>query len=326
MDRHRLFAAAVLMLTVLVTVPVEVGADGQFCIVGIQPTFDPILGNGYIITWNAAQGRTNYLTYADSPNGAWQDLVGILPTGAAAMGAIDYPPVSATQRFYRVRAQRSSLVMTLVLDRSGSMLSNGGSTALPAAVTDFIQNFDDTNDIAAMISFASAASVDVAMGQPFRTKIEDATYNLVFNGYTCSDQGLTNALAQNNTVTNSLGQNVVKVIVFFTDGMANTFYDIFNCGPRNIAYSGPQLYDPATGNPANTGCTVPDPITSIDGVNCLLTTSRQPTKAVAYRCMKRRKNARKQLRTLRARKTTPSIASGWGVRVFSGSALGHFPY
>jgi hypothetical protein len=219
MNRHRLFGAAVLMLAVLVTVPVEVGADGAtngpFSILSIQPDFDPILGNGYFILWNAAPGRTNYLTYTDSLNGPWQDLVGILSTGSTLLGIIDRPPANVTQRFYRVRAQRSNLVMSLVLDRSGSMLANGGSTALLAAVTDFIQNFDDTNDFAAMVSFAFAASVDVPMQHPFRTKIINTTDSLIFNGYTCSDQGLTNALAQNNMVAIPPGQGVVKVIVFF---------------------------------------------------------------------------------------------------------------
>jgi hypothetical protein len=281
MDKHRSFAAAVLMLPVLGTAPGNVGADGgtngQFSILSIQPTFDPILSNGFIITWNVAANRTNYLTYADSLTGLWQDLVGILPTGPTAMVATDYPAAGATQRFYRVRAQRSTLVMTLVLDRSGSMQSNGGSTALPPAVTAFIQNFDDTNDIAAMVSFAGAASVDVPMQRPFKTQIENAANALVFNFNTCSDEGLTNALAQNNTVTNSPGQNVVKVIVFFTDGMANTFNYNLNCGSRNMSYDG-NLFDPATGNHASSGCTVPNPITSIDG-STLVDTSRNGSQA-----------------------------------------------
>src|SRR5271169_6140178 len=101
-----------------------------------------------------------------------------------------------------------------------------------------------------MVSFSSAASVDVSMQRPFRTLIENAADALVFNGFTCSDQGLTNALAQNNSVAIPPGQNVVKVIVFFTDGMANTFNANLNCGSRNIIYSGPTLVDPTTGNTA----------------------------------------------------------------------------
>src|SRR5579871_1036534 len=116
------------------------------------------------------------------------------------------------------QATRSTLIMSLVLDRSGSMQSNGGSTALPPAVTNFIARFDDTQDYAAAVSFSSAASVNVAMEQPFINDIENAALALNFGGYTCSDQGLTNALAQNNAVSVSASQEVVKVIVFFTDG------------------------------------------------------------------------------------------------------------
>jgi len=275
MNRHRLFSVVVLILTILVTVRVEVGADtstnGQFCILSLQPTFDPILGSGYVITWNAALGRTNYLTYTDSLGAPWQDLVGVFANyGANAVVATDYPPVGVTQRFYRVRAQRSNLVMSLVLDRSSSMLANGGSIALPLALTDFISLFDDTNDIAAMVSFSSAASVDVPMEQPFKMAIENAADALGFNGYTCSDQGLTNALAQNNTVTIIPGQSVVKVIVFFTDGMANTFNYVFNCGTRNIDYND-DLYDPTTGNFADSDCTIPTLLSSISPSTGVLT-------------------------------------------------------
>jgi hypothetical protein len=215
------------------------------------------------------------------------------------MVATDYPPANATQRFYRVRAQRSNLVMSLVLDRSGSMQSNGGSTALAPAVTAFIQNFDDTNDMAAMVSFASAASVDVPMQRPFKTKIENAANALVFNLDTCSDEGLTNALAQNNAVTNSPGQNLVKVIVFFTDGMANTFNYNLNCGPRNMSYDG-NLFDPVTGNFESSGCTVPNPITSIDGstqVNTARDGSQASCDSMHYEAQKRAETWANQARS-----------------------------
>lgn len=190
------------------------------------------------------------------------------------MVATDYPPMDVTQRFYYIRGSSpTTVIMSLVLDRSGSMQSNGGSTALPLAVTNFISLFDDANDYVAMVSFSSAASVDVSMRQPFKMDIEAAALTMNFGGYTCSDQGLTNALAQNNTVALPSYIPVLKVIVFFTDGMANTFNYVFNCGPRNIAYSGPALYDPVTGNLANSGCTVPALLSSINPVTGQLTSN-----------------------------------------------------
>jgi Flp pilus assembly protein TadG len=158
---------------------------------------------------------------------------------------------------------RSTLVMALVLDRSGSMQSNGGSTALPPAVTNFIAQFDDTTDYASQISFSSAASVDVPMTQPFISQIQNAALALSFGGNTCSDEGLTNGMVQIGTETNVVAQSVIRVMIFFTDGMANTFNYVFNCGTRDIGYTG-TLYDPATGNVNNNGCTITGTIDSID--------------------------------------------------------------
>jgi hypothetical protein len=102
------------------------------------------------------------------------------------------------------------------------------------------------------------------MRQPFRTAIKNAANAMNFAGWTCSERGLTNGLAQNSSVTVLPGENVIKVIVFFSDGMANTWYYTFNCGPRNISPDR-NLWDPSNGNSANTGCTVPNTIPSIKG-------------------------------------------------------------
>ena len=161
---------------------------------------------------------------------------------------------------------RSKLVMSLVLDRSGSMGSNGGATALPGAVIGFVNNFDDVNDRVSMSSFSYAGRTDVALTQPFKAPITTAVNNLSFAGWTASEQGLTNGLVQNLSytpaVTGGNTETVVRVMIFFTDGLANTFKYTFNCGARNI---GPDrtLYDPITGNAAGGGCTIPNNIPSI---------------------------------------------------------------
>lgn len=66
-------------------------------------------------------------------------------------------------------ATRGKLVMTLVLYRSNSMNGNGGSTALPPAVTTFVNYFDNANDEVAMVSYAPNAGVDVAINYNFKT-------------------------------------------------------------------------------------------------------------------------------------------------------------
>jgi Flp pilus assembly protein TadG len=169
------------------------------------------------------------------------------------------------------QATRTALVLALVLDRSGSMKNNGGAQALPPAVTNFIAQFDDQTDYASQVSFSPAASVDVPMTEPFIAKIQNAALALTFTTDTCSDEGLTNGLAQIAVETNTTAQNVTRVMVFFTDGMANSFNYVFDCGIRDIGYNGPVLYDPVTGNVNNSGCTVPTTLSSISPTTGSLT-------------------------------------------------------
>ncbi len=137
------------------------------------------------------------------------------------------------------QATRGKLIMSLVLDRSGSMNSNGGATALPPAVTSFINYFDDSNDEVAMVSFASNASVDVPIAYDFKTPITNAANGLKtkFSGGTFGPGGLAQAKAQNESVTVTAGQNVVKVAVYFTDGYVNVIQDSLSCAGALTVYN-----------------------------------------------------------------------------------------
>ncbi len=156
------------------------------------------------------------------------------------------------------QATRGKLVMSLVLDRSGSMSSDGGSTALPPAVITFINYFDNSNDEVAMISFASNATIDVAIGYNFITPITNAVNAMKskFSGGTFGPGGLTDAKAQNDSVVVQPGQNVVKVVVYFTDGYVNTIQDKLSCSGTPTLYnfgghdsgSSVDVFDTATGN------------------------------------------------------------------------------
>jgi Flp pilus assembly protein TadG len=167
-------------------------------------------------------------------------------------------PVAST-----AQAVRPNLIMSLVLDRSGSMAVNNGASALPGAVAGFIDRFDDDHDRVSMSSFSSGSTIDVTMRQPFRQDIKNAANALVANGWTASERGLTNGLAQQQGVVAMSGEKVVRVLVFFTDGMANTWYNSFNCGARDVSPDG-DLWDPVTGNHASSGCTVPGNLPSIN--------------------------------------------------------------
>ena len=156
------------------------------------------------------------------------------------------------------QATRGKLVMSLVLDRSGSMQTNGGASALPPAVGTFVNYFDNTNDKVAMVSFASNATVDVAIGTNFITPITNAANALSghFTGGTFGPGGLTLGKSQNESVPVDPGQNVVKVAVYFTDGYANVIQDTLSCSGTMTLYnyggydSGNTVgfFDPTTGN------------------------------------------------------------------------------
>lgn len=127
------------------------------------------------------------------------------------------------------QAVQPKLIMSLVLDKSGSMTLNGGQQALPDAVTAFLQYFNQGNDELAMISFSSIASVDVPMTTEFVNPISQAVKNLSFAGGTFSQAGLQDGLNQITSVSVPAGEDVVEVAVFFTDGWANTVQNTLNC-------------------------------------------------------------------------------------------------
>jgi Flp pilus assembly protein TadG len=135
------------------------------------------------------------------------------------------------------QATRSKLVMTWALDRSNSMNSNGGKHALQNAVPDYITAFDPVNDHMAMASFESYDHVDVPMQTDFVDPITTAVNNMKFEGGTFAYGGLADAQTQNNSVIVASGENVVKVVIFFTDGNANMVQDNLSCQPVAKTYN-----------------------------------------------------------------------------------------
>ncbi len=151
-------------------------------------------------------------------------------------------------------AQRSTLVMMIVLDRSGSMSSDGGGAALQSAVPTFVSDFTNGSDYIGMVSFASHSSIDVPITQQFKSPIDSAVSSMSFVGGTFgtgagsgSIYSATNgppmsmADTQLGTITLPNGAPEVKVMVYFTDGLMNTLQDQFNCGsavPTLLNYGG----------------------------------------------------------------------------------------
>jgi Flp pilus assembly protein TadG len=168
------------------------------------------------------------------------------------------------------QATRANLIMSVVLDVSGSMApepqGDGGIPGLQVAVPDFVNQFDNNNDQVAMVTFSCGATTPVPMTTHFQSPIDTAVKGLSAVAWTCSEVGLTNGLAQNQSTPITPGQNVVKVIVFFTDGLANTWYwPGFNCGGRDIAPD-TTLYDTnALDSSDSSHCTVPGTIAGLSG-------------------------------------------------------------
>jgi len=165
------------------------------------------------------------------------------------------------------QATRPQLIMSLVLDRSGSMNLNGGAQALAPAVDSFLTYFDDATDEVADVSFSTLATVDVSIGNNFTTPITTAVNAMSFGGSTFSQAALTDGQNQIDSVAVANGATVIKTAVFFTDGWANTVQDTLNCPPATLLdfggcappeaaagwCSGYYFYDPTTGNSTSCG-------------------------------------------------------------------------
>jgi Flp pilus assembly protein TadG len=122
------------------------------------------------------------------------------------------------------QATRPPVILSLVIDKSGSMNLNGGAAALPPSVTDFLSYFIEGTDQLGEISFSTDATQDVAISTTFHTPIENSLSAMAFGGATFAQGGLLDA---NTMVTGvpSPPANAAKVVVFFTDGWANMNQD-----------------------------------------------------------------------------------------------------
>jgi Flp pilus assembly protein TadG len=129
----------------------------------------------------------------------------------------------------QAQAIRARVLLMLVLDRSGSMgkpppYGSGGGVALPGAVTAFVNHFDNAHDNIGMCSFGTTNRLDVPVGHPFQQKIITAARAMQFppDQWTYADGGLMCAFLQLQASPLFRDPSVQKIIVFFTDGYANT--------------------------------------------------------------------------------------------------------
>ena len=144
------------------------------------------------------------------------------------------------------QATRPPIVMSMVLDKSGSMNYNGGATALPPSVQDFLGYFIEGTDRVGEITFSSIATQDVAISTSFQTQIRNSVKAMRFGGATYAQGGLLDAQAQVQGVTLA-PPNAVQVVVFFTDGWANTNQDTLSCSRNPVNYGGCSPVEQAVG-------------------------------------------------------------------------------
>jgi Flp pilus assembly protein TadG len=167
-------------------------------------------------------------------------------------------------------ATRANLVMSLVLDRSGSMSGNGGGIALQAAVPVFVSYFVPGTDYISMISFASHATVNVPETVQFVVPITSAVDAFSFIGGTFGTGAGSNpydntkgpplSMADHQINSVIVPEPEVKVVVYFTDGLMNAVQDTFNC---TNSPPGPTLYNYGGYDCQNTPCVAGDPVTTV---------------------------------------------------------------
>ena len=258
-------------------------AFSQQSSLGVMQTPAPgstLYGNTQTFTWSAGSGASAYwLDIGSAPGGNNYYQSGNL--GNVLSTTVQTLPANNTEIFvtlwslvngqwlnnqytYTSAAQGTdTVVMSLLVDRSGSEAVSGGGVALQAAVPQFVQYFTQGTDYVSLVSYASHSSIDVPATVQFLAPVDTAIAGLSFTGgnfgtgagtgtvYSESNgPPLTMADFQNNSVSLPPGSSDVKVVVYFTDEVMNTLQDQFDCpGTTLMNYGGENADAPGEGPP-----------------------------------------------------------------------------
>ena len=219
-------------------------------------------GTGGAITGATCNARcpvqTYFIGYATYAIGGKQNVK--IAGYSGPTGLMDLKVSSSAQ------ATRNPRLIEVVLDRSASMLQQGGgATGLPPAVVQFLDFFDTSSDNIGIVSFGSSARVEMPLTTNFiiagtnnlidayetnttipglntpgddpESVVGNAAYEqyyptggvrrMKFGGQTAADEGIRLALEQMMANSGFTDPDVVKYMVIFTDGKWNASRTLF---------------------------------------------------------------------------------------------------
>lgn len=148
-------------------------------------------------------------------------------------------------------AQRRDVVLMLVLDRSGSMQSNGGCNPMKQAALLFLDSFAEGRDRIGMVTYSDTALL-IRPTTSFKTTLTPLINAITCTGNTGIPQAM--ALAYNEVYSQGL-PGALNVVMFMTDGLPNsTTINFIQGGVSSFRtdYSGAQYTTPPT-TPAQIG-------------------------------------------------------------------------
>lgn len=222
-----------------------------------QTTATSIAKAEFALNYNASSklNATNpsmSVSYSTASNG--EPIINVTDTATINTAFIKLAGFNTLTIGSSSQATRPPILLSLVLDTSGSMNLNGGGAALPGSVDSFLDYFINGTDELGEVSFSSIASNNVAMSTNFKTAITTSVAGLSYAGATYAQGGLLDGQTQVQGIA-SPPANAVKVVVFFTDGWANTNQD--KLGGSLVNYGGCSPVEETLGWCSNFFCLSP---------------------------------------------------------------------